>query len=61
MLLFATNIKDTWLPKLISSDRIFTPTEYNCVDIEWDYQQNLIKEIDMSTIYEKFFPYQFFW
>ena len=60
MLLFATNIKDTWLPKLISSDRIFPPKEYNCVDIECNSQHNLIKDIDTSTIYGKFFFLSFF-
>ena len=43
MFQIATDIKDTWLPELISSDGIYPPTEYDYVAIECNPQQNLIE------------------
>ena len=44
MLLFAINIMNTWLPKIIYFDRIYTSIEYKS-------QQKLIKKIYTTTLF----------
>ena len=43
--LSAKKPKDTWLHRLICSDRIFTPTEYKYVDIECNYKHKICLQI----------------
>ena len=44
----------TWLYRLIFSDNIFPPTEYNYVFIECNSQKKLMKENGMSIFYGKY-------
>ena len=48
MFFFANNVNDTCLPRIIRSDRLFTPTEYNYVAIECNYQHNLCRQMKGS-------------
>ena len=51
MLLFASNIEDTWTQKLIYFNRIYPLSECNHVVIGWNSQQKLINWINMSNLY----------
>ena len=57
MFLFATDLKDTWLPILICYDRIYSQIEYEYFVFGWNFQQKLINEINTSNLYRGYFCY----